>query len=150
MAERGRPSSYDPAMLPKIEEMAKAGATDEELADYIGVSVNTVYRWKNEHRDFRYAIKAGKAEADERVERSLYRRALGYEIDSVKIFCDAKTGEVTQVPYKEYIQPSDTAAIFWLKNRKKEEWRDKIETEHTGSVGVQLLHSIPRPDREEK
>ena len=39
--------------------------------------------------------KAGKAEADVRVERSLYRRAVGYSYDAVKIFCD-KNGKVTR------------------------------------------------------
>jgi hypothetical protein len=132
MARTGRPTDYDPADLPKVKELSNAGATDLELADYLGVSLTTLYRWKNEHKDFRHAIKSGKVEADERVQRSLYKRALGYEIDSEKIFCDAKTGEVTRVPYREHIPPSDTAMIFWLKNRMKEEWRDKTEVDHSG------------------
>ena len=62
------------------------------------------------------ALAAGKAEADGRVERSLYMRAVGYSYDAEKIFCD-KNGNVTKVPYREHVPPDVTACIFWLKNR---------------------------------
>ena len=74
------------------------------------------------------ALKSGKQEADERVILSLYKRATGFEHDSVKIFC-SKDGDVTQVPFREYVPPDTTAAIFWLKNRRKDEWRDKSEVD---------------------
>jgi hypothetical protein len=74
--------------------------------------------------DFLAAIKTPKEIADKRVERSLYERATGYTYESVKIFCNTKTGEVTQVPYTEHFPPDPTAMIFWLKNRDKEHWRD--------------------------
>jgi hypothetical protein len=50
------------------------------------------------------ALAAGKAEADGRVERSLYMRAVGYSYDAEKIFCD-KNGNVTKVPYREHVPP---------------------------------------------
>ncbi|KRL31179.1 hypothetical protein FD33_GL002239 [Companilactobacillus paralimentarius DSM 13238 = JCM 10415] len=34
------------------------------------------------------------------------------------------------------VPPDTTAAIFWLKNRKPEEWRDKHETELSGGLNV--------------
>lgn len=36
------------------------------------------------------------------------------------------------------VPPDTTAAIFWLKNRKPDEWRDRKETELSGGVGVQV------------
>jgi hypothetical protein len=54
-----------------------------------------------QHPEFLGSLKEGKAEADARVERSLYMRAVGYERDAVKIFCD-KNGKVTRVPYREH------------------------------------------------
>jgi Helix-turn-helix domain len=127
----GRPTSYDPADLPKLKELAEAGATNEELADYLGVSIRSIYRWRNENKEFRHAIKISKESADGRIEESLYKRAFGFEHESVKIFCN-KDGEVTQVPYKEYVPPDPTSMIFWLKNRKPKEWRDKSEVEIPG------------------
>ena len=129
----GRPTDYDPDILPKLPLLVDSGATDTEVADALGVSVRTVYRWKNEHPEFRQALKLTKDQADERVETSLFRRATGYEIDAVKIFC-GKGGRVTKVPYQEHVPPDTTAMIFWLKNRRPAEWRDKIEQEITGDA----------------
>lgn len=121
--------------------MAERGATDVEIADCFEVSVRTLYRWKAEHDDFRQALKVAKDYADERVERSLYQRALGFEHDAVKIFVN-KEGAITTVPYREIIPPDTTACIFWLKNRKREEWRDKVEAEVTGKDGGPIQAAI--------
>lgn len=137
----GRPSEYNPEYVSKVLEMAERGATDVEIADYFDVSVRTLYRWKAEHEDFRQALKVAKDVADERVERSLYQRALGFEHDAVKIFVN-KEGDVTKVPYREIVAPDTTACIFWLKNRKKAEWRDKVETEVTGKDGGPIQAAI--------
>ena len=69
--------------------------------------------------------------ADEIVERSLYERATGYSHESVKIFCN-KDGDVVQVPFIEHVAPDPTSMIFWLKNRKPADWREKSEVEIPG------------------
>jgi hypothetical protein len=51
------------------------------------------------------SLKVGKEEADARIERSLYRRAVGYSFKSEKIFCN-KDGEVTRVPIVEHMPPT--------------------------------------------
>ena len=110
------------------------GATDQELADFFEVDVRTIYRWKHDHDEFCQSLKMGKDVADERVERSLYQRAIGYEQDEVKIFMPGGATEPVYAPYRAKIASSDTAAIFWLKNRRSGEWRDKQEVEHSGSL----------------
>lgn len=120
----GRPSEYREEFVEQAAKLAKLGATDMEVADFFEVDVRTIYRWKSENKKFCQSLKAGKEEADDRVERSLYQRAIGFEHDSVKIFC-GKDGDVTQVPFREYVVPDTTAGIFWLKNRRSQEWRDK-------------------------
>ncbi len=110
-----------------------------EIAEYIGVSVRQVYRWKAEHRDFRHALRIGKRFADARVKRSLYQKAVGYSHESVKIYADPKTGDVVQVPYIEHFPPDTTAGIFWLKNRKPKEWKDKLDHELTGEVAIKRV-----------
>lgn len=74
--------------------------------------------------------------ADERVERSLYQRAIGYEQSAVKIFMPANAAAPVYAKYREIISPDTTAAIFWLKNRRPDLWRDKQELEHRGSLTV--------------
>lgn len=109
------------------------GATDREMADFFEVSESTFYLWKLEHPELSEALKHSKEVADERVEQSLYRRALGYSHDAVKIV--QVGGEVVNAPYVEHYPPDTTAAIFWLKNRKPQEWRDRVQTELTGANG---------------
>lgn len=135
MASRGRPTDYKPAYAEGASKLARLGATDAEIADFYDVDVRTIYRWKIAHEEFCQALKAGKNEADARVERALYHRAIGYEQENVKIFMPASASEPVYAPYVEKITPDVTAAIFWLKNRKPQEWRDKQELDHTSSDG---------------
>ena len=87
----------------------------------------------------------GKAEADDRVERSLYSRAVGYSFNSEKIFCN-KDGEVTRVPIVEHVPPDVTAQIFWLKNRDPARWRDAWQLEHV--TGKYVISDKPLTEAE--
>jgi hypothetical protein len=129
----GRPSKFKKEYIAQAKKLCKLGATDSEIADFFGIEVRTLYRWKNESDEFCQSLKSGKAEADERVERSLFARALGYEHPEVDIRVVDK--EIVQTPIVKYYPPDTTAAIFWLKNRKPGEWRDKQEVEHAGPDG---------------
>lgn len=132
---RGRPSDYREAYAEGARRLARLGATDAEIADFYEVDVRTIYRWKLRHQDFCQALKAGKDEADDRVERALYHRAIGYEQEAVKIFMPAGASEPVYAPYIEKVNPDVTAAIFWLKNRRPAEWRDRRDIDHTSSDG---------------
>jgi hypothetical protein len=87
----------------------------------------------------------GKEEADARVERSLYMRAVGYSYDAEKIFCD-KNGKVTRVPYREHLPPDVTAQIFWLKNRDPAHWRDAWQVDH--SIGKYIISDKPMTEEQ--
>ena len=140
MSKRGRPSSYKDEYAEQARKLCMLGATDEDLAEFFEVSYRTIYRWQISHDEFCQALKAGKEHADERVERSLYHKAVGYTYDSVKIF--QHQGQVIEAPYKEHIPPDTTAAIFWLKNRRKADWRDKQEHGFTGADGKDLCFTV--------
>ena len=136
----GRPTDYRPEYAVQAEKLCKLGATTPEVADFFEVSAKTIERWAAAHDEFCRALKSGKGEADDRVERSLYHRAIGYTYDAVKIF--NASGEPLIVPYTEHVPPDTTAAIFWLKNRRKDQWRDRHE--HTGADGGPLSVVIQR------
>lgn len=129
----GRPTKYRDDYAAQATKLCVLGATDEDLADFFEVDRTTIWRWAQAHPEFCNALKAGKEAADERVAHSLYHKAVGYTFDSVKIF--QHQGAVIEAPYKEHVPPDTTAAIFWLKNRRPKEWRDKREYEHTGEGG---------------
>ena len=134
----GRPSEYEPGYVRQAEKLCELGATDKEIADFFEVDVRTIYRWKNENPEFCQSIKVGKDVADERVERSLYQRAIGYEQDEVKIFMPASAAEPVYAPFTARIAPDTTAAIFWLKYRRAKEWRDKQEIENKHDISDPL------------
>ena len=139
MADRGRPSSYKPEYAEQAAKLCLLGATDQEIADFFKVDVRTVYRWKHDHDEFCQALKAAKDTAYERVERSLYQRAIGYEQDEVKIFMPSGRDDPVYAPYRAKVAPDVTAAIFWLKNRRSQDWRDKQDIEHSGKVQTESI-----------
>lgn len=131
----GRPSSFKPEFVEQAKKLCALGATDVELADFFKVSINTIGNWKAQHPDFLGALKLGKEAADERVSTSLYQRAMGYTHEAVKIFMPAGAKKPVLVPYREHVPPDTTAMIFWLKNRRPAEWRERSHVEHTGADG---------------
>ena len=131
----GRPTAFKKEFVSIAEKACLAGATDEELADILDISTRTLYRWKIEHTEFCQAINIGKEAADARVERSLYKRAVGFESDAVKIFMPSGAEEPVYAPYKEFHAPDVGAATFWLKNRQPEKYREKSIQEVTGKDG---------------
>lgn len=142
----GRPSSYKTEYAKQAQKLCQLGHTDQELADFFEVDVRTIYRWKGKFEEFCQALKAGKDVADERVVRSLYQMATGYEQDEVKIFMPAGAEAPVYAPFRAKIAPNVTAGIFWLKNRRPEDWRDKVDHEHAGPGGgaIQQVHRIER------
>ncbi|MBV4438600.1 transposase [Clostridium tyrobutyricum] len=138
--------------LTLVEGWARDGLTELQIAHNLGISKATMEKYKKEHSDFLYSLKRGKEVVDFEVENALLKRALGYQYDEVtkerivrkdehgKILTDIHgfpTYEmvVTKTVKKE-VAPDTTAQIFWLKNRKPEQWRDKRDIEHTGNVTV--------------
>ncbi len=121
----GRPSSYKPEFAKQVQHLAQLGATDQEVADFFDVDVRTIYRWKHDHDEFCQALKAGKDVADDRVERSLYQKAIGYEQEEVKIFMPSGAEVPVYAPFRAKVAADTTAAIFWLKNRRRNQWCDK-------------------------
>ena len=103
MAKVGRKSKYgdfvDRKGLVLVRGWARDGLTDLQISKNIGVAMSTFCDWKNKHPEFSEALKRSKDVADYEVENALFKKA--------------KMGDVT-------------AQIFWLKNRKPKQWRDKV------------------------
>lgn len=135
----GRPSKYKGEYAKQAQKLCKIGATDREIADFFEVHEDTIRRWKGEYPEFCGALKVGKELADDRVEMSLYRRALGYQHDEDDIrVCD---GQIVVTPTVKHYPPDTVACIFWLKNRRPDLWREK-PPEGGGATAEELAAAI--------
>lgn len=119
--------------LIKIEGWARDGLTNKQISHNIGITEDTLYRWIDKYSELSESLKRGKEVVDREVENALLKRALGYEY--VETTREGAGGQliVTKKVTKQ-VTPDVTAQIFWLKNRKPEEWREKKEVEHTGNI----------------
>lgn len=145
----GRPSKFDSIDLEQVEKLAVLGWTDEQMAGFFKVTPQTWHNWKKAHPKFFDALKNWKDQADKRIERSLYERAMGYSHPDTKF----ATHEGVITDQKEYIKhyaPDTTACIFWLKNRNTKEWRDKRELDMNANINTRELSDKELQDRASK
>ena len=124
--------------LIKVNGWARDGLIDEQIATNIGVSYSTFKEWKKKFPDFSAALKKGKDVVDREVENALYKSALGFIYEEETV---TNAGDVVLV--KKYSKPNTTAQIFWLKNRKRNQWTDKSEVEVAGTVVFANESDIP-------
>jgi len=128
-----RPTKYKKEFAEQARKLCLLGATDKSLAEFFEVTESTINKWKVDHKEFSESIKKGKEIADAEVASKLYHRATGYEHQEDDI--RSVNGEIVITPTVKHYAPDTTAAIFWFKNRKKAEWRDKQDHEVTGKDG---------------
>ncbi|EGO8268999.1 helix-turn-helix domain-containing protein [Enterococcus faecalis] len=121
--------------LIKIGGWAKDGLTDEQIAQNIGISRSTLNEWKKRFPDIKDTIKRGKEVVDRQVENALFKSAIGYEYTEITKELTDSGMKVTKRVTKQ-VAPNPTSAIFWLKNRKPDVWRDKKETKVSGEMSV--------------
>ena len=133
--------------LLRLEAYARDGLTDEQIAKNMDIRRETLYAWKKKYANISNALKRGKEVVDIEVENALYQKAVGFKETVRKaIKCkevEYKDGkrvkEIDHIEYADeevYIPPDTTAGIFWLKNRKPGQWRDKQDVEHSGGISV--------------
>lgn len=144
-----------PDGLSRIEQWAREGLTDDQIAKKMGVNRATLYRWMSEHCDIRDALKKGKAPVDFEVENALLKRALGFEYEETSVEeYEYPTGKLdedgmpvfhkttrTKTVTKKAL-PDVTAQIYWLNNRRPDRWRNKPATDSTGTLDNALLQSL--------
>jgi hypothetical protein len=130
-------SLYLPEYSEQVEKLARLGATDDEIADFFNVCRATISNWKTNHPEFLDAMQRGKIVADMEVADKLYRRATGYSHEAVKIFMPAGATEPVYAEYIEHHPPEPTSMRYWLNNRRRKDWRDRVEVE--AEVDVRII-----------
>lgn len=124
--------------LLRIEGWARDGLSLSQIAHNVGVADSTFRKWRDEHEAISAAIKRGNAPVDLEVENAMLKSALGHK-ETVRKAIKVKTekqkvgeGKIVEehieyVDEEVYIPPQVIAQIFWLKNRRPDKWKDKIE-----------------------
>lgn len=121
-------TDYKPEYVEVARAATQLGATMNDLAGVFKCTLRTIHNWRAQYPDFAEAIRVGKDIADERVVASLYQRAVG---------------SATRAP-------NVVACIFWLKNRRPEEWRDVKGIEWRGTLKRADLHDLTDDELERR
>jgi hypothetical protein len=135
-----------------VEGWARDGLTDEQIAKNLGIGKTAFYKYKRDYAEFSNSLKKGKEVIDFEVENALLKKAIGYKYTEVTkelvLKKDARGRPLEDIhgfpvyemvvtkTVKKEVAPDTTAQIFWLKNRKPQQWRDKQNIEHSGNVTV--------------
>ena len=126
MTGPGRPTLYNPEHASRARELCARGATNPDLAGRFGVARSTVDLWIATHPEFAEAVQQGRDMADACAVESLFTRVTGYTHQAEKIFLHR--GEPRTASYTVHVPPETRACLFWLRNRRPEDWRAKAET----------------------
>lgn len=146
MVTIGRKGVYEEWLTPDgllmIFGWARHGLTDEQIAHNIGVLPQTFCQWKGKYTALKEALKRGRQPVDIEVENALLKRALGYEYTET-VTDEVGEGDKKKVHTRTLVKhcPPDVGAIcFWLKNRRPDKWRDRVQQEV--SVDVEDLSPL--------
>ena len=129
----GRPSLYKPEFAEQAYGLCLAGATNQELADGFDVGHSTIDNWLRKHPEFALAVRSGRDLADAKVAHGLYSRAIGYSYETTRVLLHS--GEPVAVPHTVHRPPDVRACIFWLRNRRPQQWRAGGRPAASGQAG---------------
>lgn len=138
-----RPLKYREEFSRQAKLAAKAGWTEAKIAKLLGITQATLTRYKKRFPEFCASLKAGKVLADDEVEHSLFQRACGYTVPEVKVLADGR-----KVSILHHYPPNVIACIFWLKNRRPEQWRDRHEIGVTELPPIEVLFNASGPSEQ--
>ena len=124
-----------------LEGWAREGLTDEQIAKNAGIKIRTFYEWMERFPQIAQAIKKGKAPVDFEVENALLKRAKGYEWEETTTEIDSN-GKKHIKKVTRHVPPDVGAIVFWLKNRKRDRWRDRPEQAQDTISGNEIIESI--------
>lgn len=135
-----RPTDYKPDYCDQGYKLCLLGATDKDMAEFFEVDESTINNWKLAHPEFLESIKKGKQLADATVADRLFKRATGYEHEEVDV--KMYMGNIIKTDLTKHYPPDTTAAIFWLKNRQKDKWRDRQEITGKDGEAIETITTL--------
>ena len=139
----GRPTKLEERMIEQVFEMALLGFTDVQMAKVLGVSEVTFNDYKKKHPEFLKSLTQGKEDADGKVAKAMYKRALGLTITE-----DALTRDGDVVQLRKELPPDTAAAKHWLANRQRNLWANNGETTIKTDTPLVITLTNDKPNEE--
>jgi AcrR family transcriptional regulator len=137
MAKMGRPTCLNKQLKEIAVGLAREkGATIRSIAAKLGIGKSTLYLYLQKDKDFLDNLEKGLAMADDLVELSLFRRAIGYTHGEEKIFYDSVRGKTVREKTIRHYPPSEAAMAMWLKCRRRADWGDKANEDETKDIPI--------------
>lgn len=166
MAYKPRKDSYEVRVQPKLELVrgwCRRGLTKEQVAENLGISVQSYDNYVKRYEDFADAVSEGAAELEMHIENALVKRALGYSYKEVtrerKLILNPETGEeeyklVVTKSVTKHVTPDVGAQQYYLEHRAPKRW-ERVPQTYIDSVQVNAdiksiaeLLSNPVPERQ--
>ncbi len=109
-----------------IEKWARDGLTEKQIAKNLGISHDTLNKYKNNYPEMLDSIKRGRESCVTEIENALVKRALGFRYEETKTYIKNEDGKkVTYTEKTEKYQPPDVGACaILLKNKDRSNWSD--------------------------
>lgn len=161
-----RRDSYEVRVQPKLDLVigwCRRGLSNEQIAENLGISVQSFDNYMKRYEDFADAVDKGREPLEIHVENALVKRALGYSYKEVtkerKQVVNPETGEteyklVTTKTVTKYVVPDVAAQQYYLEHRAPKRW-EKVPSAYIDTVQVnadiksiaELLNN-PLPERQ--
>ena len=141
------PTRYHQALNRRAADYALLGASNEEIADLLGVHRASFEQWIVEKPALARALTRARVDANVRVVKAMHRAARGYYVKATKTK-KGKRGQVIEtIEETRHVAPSVPAATLILTNRASKHWRDAKMVEHSGQVDLLALvgDALPVP-----
>lgn len=144
-------SKYETHVQPYLERIrlwVAKGATQQEIAEKLGVTEYTLCRYKGKYEQLKQAIDAPKGYVDDLVEAALYKRCIGYDYEEVTRWQTiGRNGELIWLERRatRHLPPDPSSVQFWLTNRRPQEWKRMPESkaeEKDSDTGVVMLPEV--------
>ena len=138
----GRPTRYAPEHAETARLYYESGATDQQVANLLRIHLATLYRWRDLHPEFAEAARAGKGDADARVQFAMYRRATGYDYRETKVFLPLGAKAPVEVEVTRHVPADPRLGMQWLRIRRAGQWREAPERPENFDLAERLGEAL--------
>lgn len=119
-------AKYDSHVKPYLQEITEwkaQGQTEKQICKRLDIDNKTFVNYKSKYTELAEAVEKGKKELTAGIEKSLYKRALGYDYEESRTTTD-KDGNVTKREIHKRHMPADSKALAMaLGKLKREEYK---------------------------
>lgn len=146
---------YSEEFAKEAFKLAEKGFMDKEIAEYLGININTFYKWKAKHKEFAEGLIKAKYKVNNKIEAQVLKRALGYMVVEEKnTFEPDENGDeilIKRETHKKHIAGDSKLLMMLLKNRMPEKYRDaqKQEIELSGQIDNNIKNPLQELSVEE-